>query len=130
MRPPKVGFRPLTKENYYEADPLSILESVRRTMQPLPCVQAASSPSNLAIEFTPVAGGPPQTKAATRISLDGKGGLVLCNGREAMERLVLNEIRDLRIEPLRRLGADAVPAPLRKPVTAPVVTKYTYVLIA
>lgn len=97
-------------------------------MHPLPDVQTASPGANLLIEFTP-AGGGPQTRAATRITLDGTGGLIIHAARAA-ERLVLNEIRDLRIKPCRHLRAAMPPTPRMKPAAPAVVGKYVYVLMA
>ena len=62
-----------------------------------------ASTANLILEFASAADHSPQRRAARRISLDGSGGLIVYGDAGCPERLLLNEIAGLRIEPARPL---------------------------
>jgi hypothetical protein len=97
----------LTIENFPVAAPLLDGMGMRLTRPP--------TIAKLALEFTPAAGDQRQTRLATRIALDGKGGLIIYDGLKARERLALHAIQDIRIKPLAP-PQQAGSKPCRKPV--------------
>jgi hypothetical protein len=78
---------------------------IEAPLKPSPQPESQFGPAiNLILEFTSPGGCSQQTRAARRISLDGKGGLIIYGDAGHSDRLLLKGITDLRIEPARPLA--------------------------
>ena len=82
--------------------------------------------ANLIIQFTPSGSQQLVARTATRIRLDGEGGLVIYGDPEGMVRLALSEVTNLQIRPLFPFpGSKGFGMPCQ-PDSAPQTGMYTF----
>lgn len=67
-----------------------------------PAREPVASGINVVLHYTLSGTGQPQERAATRIHLDGSGGLLIYRGKNCHERLAISSINTLSIEACRR----------------------------